>query len=195
MVDNGSTDGSAQFILENHPQVRLIALEENLGFGGGSNEGFRHARHDIVVLLNSDMRVERDFLRPLLDAFRDDNTFAVSCQIFFTDPDKLREETGLTEGWWQQGALRVRHRTERVDPRSISVLLRRRRLLRLRPPEVSGARRIRPNPRAVLHGRYRHRISGLETRMEGDVPACQRVYHEHRGTIGRRFAKPIFNRC
>ena len=38
--------------------------------------------------------------------------FAVACQIFFTDPDKLREETGLTQGWWENGGLRVRHRDD-----------------------------------------------------------------------------------
>ncbi len=112
VVDNGSTDGSPSFILENYPTVRLIALNENRGFGGGSNEGFTHAKRDIVVLLNSDMRVERDFLRPLLDAFTDAETFAVSCQIFFSDPNKIREETGLTQARWQQGSLRVRHRID-----------------------------------------------------------------------------------
>ncbi len=55
-------------------------------------------RHDMVVLLNSDMRVERDFLAPLLGGFADEKVFAVSCQIFFSDPDKLREETGLDGG-------------------------------------------------------------------------------------------------
>lgn len=112
VVDNGSEDGSADFVRERFPQVRLLELPVNLGFGGGSNAGFRAARHDVVVLLNSDMRVESGFLGPLLAGFRDEQTFAVSCQIFFSDPAKLREETGLTEGWWSQGALRVRHRAE-----------------------------------------------------------------------------------
>src|SRR5215510_13406516 len=57
VVDNGSTDGSAQFLREHFPQVNVLALPENLGFGGGSNAGFRAAKNDIVVLLNSDMRV------------------------------------------------------------------------------------------------------------------------------------------
>ena len=109
VVDNGSDDGSAQFVREHFPQVRVLALEHNLGFGGGSNAGFQAAHNDIVVLLNSDMRVDRNFLQPLLDGFDDDNTFAVSCQIFFSDPNKPREETGLTEGWWSQGGLRVGH--------------------------------------------------------------------------------------
>src|SRR5258708_15285816 len=112
VVDNGSTDGSAAFIRERFPQVRVVALEKNLGFGGGSNAGFRAARHDVVVLLNSDMRVEPVFLRPLLDGFTDERVFSVSCQIFFSDPNKTREETGLTEFWWERGSLRVRHRTE-----------------------------------------------------------------------------------
>src|SRR6185295_11194692 len=79
VVDNGSEDGSAQFVRERFPQVRVLALDGNLGSGGGSNAGFRAARNDIVLLLNSDMRVERDFLQPLLDGFEDDQTFAVSC--------------------------------------------------------------------------------------------------------------------
>ncbi len=109
VVDNGSTDGSAEFVRAHFPAVRLIALEENLGFGGGSNTGVREARNGIVVLLNSDMRVEPDFLLPLVDHFADERVFAVSCQIFFSDPTKRREETGLTEGWWENGGLRVTH--------------------------------------------------------------------------------------
>ena len=53
-----------------------------------------------------------DFLAPLLAGFTDAKVFAVSCQIFFSDPAKLREETGLTQGWWENGGLRVRHRDD-----------------------------------------------------------------------------------
>jgi O-antigen biosynthesis protein len=112
VVDNGSSDGSADFVRARFPQVKVIALEQNAGFGGGSNEGFRHASNEIVVLLNSDMRVAPDFLSPLLEGFRDPDVFAVSCQIFFSDPHKPREESGLTQGWWEDGSLRVRHRID-----------------------------------------------------------------------------------
>jgi GT2 family glycosyltransferase/glycosyltransferase involved in cell wall biosynthesis len=112
VVDNGSTDGSAEFLRERFPQVNVLKLSENLGFGGGSNAGFRAAKNGIVVLLNSDMRVAPDFLAPLLEGFRDSEVFAVSCQIFFSDPNKPREETGLTQGWWQDGGLRVGHRVD-----------------------------------------------------------------------------------
>jgi GT2 family glycosyltransferase len=112
VVDNGSTDGSAAFVGERFPNVKLIKLERNLGFGGGSNAGFRAAKNDIVVLLNSDMRVAPDFVAGLAEAFTSEKVFAVSCQIFFADPAKVREETGLTQGWWQDGNLRVRHRID-----------------------------------------------------------------------------------
>ncbi|MCZ2149323.1 MAG: glycosyltransferase [Bryobacterales bacterium] len=112
VVDNGSTDGSVAYLREHFPTVTVLAQSSNLGFGGGSNAGFRAARNDIVVLLNSDMRVAPDFLQPLLDGFTDDKVFAVSCQIFFTDPNKARQETGLTQAWWNNGRLGVRHRLD-----------------------------------------------------------------------------------
>src|ERR1700722_3509963 len=72
VVDNGSTDGSAAFVRTAFPDVKLLALDRNLGFGGGSNAGFRAAKNDIVVLLNSDMQVSPNFLAPLVRGFRDE---------------------------------------------------------------------------------------------------------------------------
>jgi GT2 family glycosyltransferase/glycosyltransferase involved in cell wall biosynthesis len=112
VVDNGSTDGSAAFLRERFPEVRLVALDRNHGFGGGANAGVRAAGNGIVVLLNNDMRVEPDFLAPLLAGFRNEKVFAVSCQIFFGDPNRRREETGLTQGCWRDGALRLSHRID-----------------------------------------------------------------------------------
>jgi len=187
VVDNGSTDGSAEFVRTAFPRVKLVALEKNLGFGGGSNAGFRAARNRIVVLLNSDMRVAPDFLEPLLDGFRESGVFAVSCQIFFTDPAKLREETGLTQGWWEDGGLRVRHR---IDP-AITDLF---------PCFYGGGGSCAFDREKFLE------LGGFDRLLEpfyledGDLGymAWKRgwkvlyqprsvVYHEHRGTIGKRF--------
>ncbi len=112
VVDNGSTDGSADYLREQFPDVRVVALPVNLGFGGGSNLGFREARNDIVVLLNSDMRVDPELPPALARRLHQPQVFAVSCQIFLSDPTKRREETGLTEGWWESGRLRVSHRDD-----------------------------------------------------------------------------------
>jgi O-antigen biosynthesis protein len=187
VVDNGSADGSADFLRARFPQVKLVALDGNLGFGGGSNVGFREARNDIVVLLNSDMRVAPDFLAPLLEAFRDPDVFAVSCQIFFSDPNKVREETGLTQGWWEDGSLRVRHR---IDP-AIADLF---------PCFYGGGGSCAFDRHRFLElGGFDHLLRPfyLEDTDLGYL-AWKRgwkvlyqprsvVFHEHRGTIGKRF--------
>jgi len=188
VVDNGSTDGSAEFLGDAFPQVNVVALPENLGFGGGSNAGFRAAKNDIVVLLNSDMRVAPDFLAPLLEGFTDPDVFAVSCQIFFSDPNKPREETGLTQGWWQDGSLRVRHRLDNAVKDLFpcfyggggSCAFDRAKFL-----ELGGFDRL-------LEPFYLEDTDlGYMAWKRGWKVLYQPrsiVYHEHRGTIGKKFS-------
>src|SRR5579864_5804565 len=45
VVDNASRDGSAEYLRSHFPHVRVLALEENRGFGGGSNAGFQAAKN------------------------------------------------------------------------------------------------------------------------------------------------------
>ncbi len=45
VVENGSTDGSLEYLRENYPEVRLIVNQTNLGFAGGANCGIREAMH------------------------------------------------------------------------------------------------------------------------------------------------------
>ena len=92
VVDNGSADGSAQFVQENFPEVRLLALDQNYGFTGGNNRAAQSIETDIIVFLNNDMVVDRGFLQPLLGPFSDPSVFAVTCQIFFADATRRREE-------------------------------------------------------------------------------------------------------
>jgi N-acetylglucosaminyl-diphospho-decaprenol L-rhamnosyltransferase len=54
VVDNASSDGSANAIAETFEDVRLVRLEENIGFGPGNNVGARHASGEYVLLLNPD---------------------------------------------------------------------------------------------------------------------------------------------
>ncbi len=188
VVDNGSTDGSADWIRTHYPQVRVLALPENRGFGGGSNAGFRAATNDVVVLLNSDMRVEPDFLAPLLAGFTDETVFAVSCQIFLGDPTKRREETGLTEGWWQDGGLRVGHRE---DP-AVNMLF---------PCFYGGGGSCAFDRRKFLElGGFDELLApfyledtdlGFMAWKRGWKVLYQPlsvVHHEHRGTIGKKFS-------
>ncbi len=188
VVDNGSNDGTVEFLEKHFPAVRVLAFATNLGFGGGSNAGFREARNDVVVLLNNDMRVEPDFLEPLLEGFSDPRVFAVTAQIFFSDPAKRREETGLAHGLWLNGRLHLRHLIdEQVD--------------RLFPTFYAGGGSTAYDRRKFLE------LGGFDRLLEpfyyedtdlsymawkrGWVVLYQPhsvVYHEHRGTIGKTFS-------
>src|SRR5262245_28855325 len=112
VVDNASSDGSAELLRQRFPQVRVLAMDRNRGFGGGCNAGARAARNPVVIVLNNDMRILPGFVRALLDGFTDANVFGVSAQIFFSGPARRREETGLTAGWFAKGFFRVRHDIE-----------------------------------------------------------------------------------
>ncbi len=189
VVDNASEDGSADFLAQSFPEVRVIRCKKNLGFGGGSNLGFREAKNDIVVLLNSDMRVEPDFLPPLLEPFSDPLTFSVSCQIFFSDPNKRREETGLTQAWWGEGRLRIRHREDYLVNDAFpcfyggggSSAYDRRKFL-----ELGGFDEL------LKPFYYEDTDLGFMAWKRGWKVFYQPrsvVYHEHRGTIGRKFSQ------
>ncbi|MBX9602503.1 MAG: glycosyltransferase [Bryobacteraceae bacterium] len=188
VVDNGSSDGSADLLRERFPRVRVLALDRNLGFGGGSNAGFRAAKNDIVVLLNNDMRVAPDFLQPLLDGFTDPLVFSAACQIFFSDPAKVRQETGLTQVWWAGGNLRVRHRQDDA-------------ISGLYPCAYGGGGSCAYDRRKFLElGGFDELLApfymedtdlGYLAWKRGWKVLYQpksHVWHEHRGTIGKRFS-------
>jgi GT2 family glycosyltransferase len=54
VVDNASTDGSAEMVRERWPSVHLIALPTNVGFAAANNVGIRETSGDLILLLNSD---------------------------------------------------------------------------------------------------------------------------------------------
>jgi len=68
LVDNGSSDGSADLVRREFPQVRLVCTGRNLGFAGGNNEGVRQARGELIALLNNDAVPEPDWLPALVEA-------------------------------------------------------------------------------------------------------------------------------
>jgi N-acetylglucosaminyl-diphospho-decaprenol L-rhamnosyltransferase len=62
VVDNASPDGAARYVAEHQPTARLIANNENVGFGRACNQGARVARGDFLVFLNPDVDVTPDWL-------------------------------------------------------------------------------------------------------------------------------------
>jgi len=79
VADNGSTDGSVEWISRNSPDVRIISLKKNHGFADGYNLALGQIEAEYYVLLNSDIEVTRNWLIPLT-SFLDNNPDVASCQ-------------------------------------------------------------------------------------------------------------------
>ena len=71
VIDNLSTDGTPDFIGHNFPDIELIEMSTNLGFGNANNIGIKEAVNnnaDYIFLLNQDAWVEKDTLQKLIEA-------------------------------------------------------------------------------------------------------------------------------
>ncbi len=100
VVDNGSSDGTADWLRERHAAVILETNTEPLSFASAVNRGIARARFSHVCLLNNDMVVEPGFLRGLRRAFDEvPHLFCATAQIFFPE-GKRREETGKAVMPW-----------------------------------------------------------------------------------------------
>jgi GT2 family glycosyltransferase len=67
VVENGSSDGSLEYLQASHPEVRLVVNAKNEGFARGSNQGMALARGRFVLLLNTDTELAPDALHRLVE--------------------------------------------------------------------------------------------------------------------------------
>ena len=88
LVDNGSTDGSADMVRTTYPAVRVMDTGTNLGFAAGNNAGARAAAGDWLVFLNNDTVVDEHWLACLWAAHVEHSDFALvtSRLVFLHDP-------------------------------------------------------------------------------------------------------------
>lgn len=95
VVDNGSTDGSCQYIMENYSWVHIIELSENFGFCKAVNEGIQLARSPYVLLLNNDVEVKEDFLEQMVAAMhRHKKAFSCAAKMIQFHDRKLLDDAG-----------------------------------------------------------------------------------------------------
>lgn len=82
VVDNGSADGSLEYLAAEHPSVRVLALAHNKGFAYAANRGIEAAGTEAVALINTDIELDRDWLARMtatLDAHP--ASAAVACKM------------------------------------------------------------------------------------------------------------------
>lgn len=97
LVDNGSQDGSAEFVGERYPGLRLVSLPENRGFAGGNNAGIAVARGRYIALLNNDTKVDPLWLESLIDAAEASphRVGMWACKILSYDKPDMIDNVGL----------------------------------------------------------------------------------------------------
>lgn len=96
-VDNASIDDSVDFIKKEFGQnqrLRLIRNERNFGFTEGNNVGIRNAKAEYIALLNSDTRVEPDWLSELVILAKQNSVGAVQSKILQMDSPGLIDCAG-----------------------------------------------------------------------------------------------------
>ena len=114
LVDNGSTDGSVDFVTQNYPEVNTIALSKNLGFPAANNIVLKTVHTEYVALLNNDAVADPMWLKSLVEALEEqpEAGFAASKMLLYDNPGII-DRTG--DGYSRAGAGLLRGRGMTAD--------------------------------------------------------------------------------
>jgi GT2 family glycosyltransferase len=122
LVDNGSTDGSVEYVKKRfrEPRLKVLALDRNYGFAQGNNKGIEKASGDYVVLLNNDTRVHKKWLRELVKVMGSDrNIGAAQPKLLLDDEIHIDAAGGFLDYFgrvYQRGVFEEdRGQYDRVD--------------------------------------------------------------------------------
>ena len=86
VVDNASSDGSAEEIRNSFPHVKFIANKKNLGFGAANNQALEIAKGEFIVLINPDALVKTNTFDTLIKFFHDNpQTGMAGCKVLNPD--------------------------------------------------------------------------------------------------------------
>ena len=114
VVDNGSTDGTADHVRARFPRVKLVTLEENRGFAGGNNAGVREASGRFVAFLNNDTSADPGWLDALRSGIDEASGCAlVTSRIVYMHDPNIIDSAG--DGVLRWGGAFKRHHGEPVS--------------------------------------------------------------------------------
>lgn len=100
IADNASTDDTLEYLQSDHPELKVIRINENRGFAGGYNEALSKIDARYYVLLNSDIEVTEDWITPIVSMMEGAPQIA-ACQpkILSLDDKEKFEHAGAAGGW------------------------------------------------------------------------------------------------
>jgi GT2 family glycosyltransferase len=92
VVDDASSDATADYVRQRYPRVRVLRLARNQGFAGAVRAGIAASDTPLFALINTDVQVRPGFLSAIVPHFERDDTFAVCSRIEL--PGGSQVETG-----------------------------------------------------------------------------------------------------
>ena len=102
-VDNGSTDGSVDFVVEQFPFIRIVKLDQNYGFAGGNRKGLGYCKGDYIALLNNDTRVEGKWLENLVSPMIKDSSVGICASKLLVETTGRIDSAGDVLTTWGVG--------------------------------------------------------------------------------------------
>lgn len=92
IADNASTDDSVAFVKDNFPEVKLIINKHNGGYAKGYNDALESVDEPLLCLLNSDIEVTKDWLKPVVETFNSENDITIIQPKILDYKDKSKFE-------------------------------------------------------------------------------------------------------
>ena len=103
VADNASTDTSVDFLKAKFSQIKIIQNKENGGYAQGYNEALKYVNEEIYCLVNSDIEVTKDWLKPIIDEFKThENTAIIQPKILDYKNKSYFEYAGAAGGFIDQ---------------------------------------------------------------------------------------------
>jgi len=100
VIDNGSEDGSVEYLKQKFSQYQVLSSGGNLGFAQGNNFGVNKATGEYIWLLNSDTLIKSNTISTLMECVKSHNSQLASCQLL--NPDgSIQPQGGYLPDLWR----------------------------------------------------------------------------------------------
>ena len=114
VVDNGSSDGTAEHLREHYPEVELVELGENLGFAAAVNRGIKASDSEFVAVVNNDLELVPGWLEDMVAALREHpDAGSATGKMLFYDRREVIDGAGDFASWYAISAPRGRGEIDR----------------------------------------------------------------------------------
>jgi len=103
IIDDGGTEDTEGFIKSNFAEIKTVRLKNTCGYAAACNYGASRCSGDILIFLNNDVKVEPDFIEPLVKHFEDEPVFSVGAKSIIAKGGYINE--AISRGYFKNGVL------------------------------------------------------------------------------------------